>query len=141
MSDTTSQLVDNPAAPSQSPTLPIDPSVPRRGCLFTAENAAEMGRRSAEARRQRDLAIEAARSAPVPATDDYVTERISRVRAHIVDTDLALSKARDPLDRERLSRALGVLQETERKLAGRPEPGSYKPVRPGREKAPDLVPQ
>ena len=44
------------------------------------------------------------------------------------DNTLAkLLKARDPLDRERLSRSLAQLQELERILAGRPLPGALRP--------------
>ncbi len=99
--------------------------------LFNSQTAREMQAKSVLARTQRDDAALQSPPAPQPEpaiADGYVQSRLERVRKHIEDTDQALSKASDPLDRERLSRALGVLMEAERKLAGRPDPGSFKPV-------------
>lgn len=68
------------------------------------------------------------RQPTVQPTDAYVQSRLTRIRAHIETTDEALAKAKEPIDRERLARALAALQDQERILAGRPLPGSHRPV-------------
>lgn len=56
--------------------------------------------------------------------DTFQTETIARVRALVAATLDRLTLAKDPKDVELLSRAVATLAETERKLAGRPLPGT-----------------
>lgn len=99
--------------------------------LFTAENAAEMGRRGAEARAKREeqmrLAIELAVKDPVI---DFADRTLARVR-------IQMDKLADEIDREitgeskrlkELTDAYSRLADQERILAGRPMPGSRKPA-------------
>jgi hypothetical protein len=89
---------------------------------------------AAKKRRKEELRARQIAAMKPTVADAYVAERIARVRAHIVATDDALERAREPLDRERLSRALAALSELERNLSGRPAAGVLKP-RPAKEPA------
>ena len=105
--------------------------MPTDGRITTA-NAKEMAARShaaKQARAEQLQATVAAAAAPaVPA--DYVSIRLARTREHVARLDAALEAAKDALEMERIARALSIMQEQERKLAGRPDPGSFRPSAP-----------
>ena len=97
-----------------------------------------MAARSVQTRRQRAIERKAARKqlmySPVLMQDNapaYVSSQVARVRVQIERLAALLDKAQDPLDIDRLARALSVLRKDERVLDGRPEPGSR---RPGKER-------
>jgi hypothetical protein len=98
--------------------------------LYAAKSIATRKRLAAEREERRKQPVHPSLAKPLP-TDDYdpyVKDRLSRTRKHIEELDIALEKAREPLDRERLARALAQLCEVERILAGRPLPGSHRPT-------------
>jgi hypothetical protein len=115
--------------------------------LFTTANAKEMALRGAIVRKERyaqrkAAAKEAKQRARFGATvvtesspayqTGYVAGRLTRIRAHIARLDERLAAATEPLDCERLMRALSLASELERVLDGRPLPGSR---RPGKERS------
>jgi hypothetical protein len=103
--------------------------------LFTAENAAEMQRRSREVLRQKPQLQALAQ------TDHYAAQSLARTRKQ-------LNKLRDWLDvaeRERntkdadaITRSIERLAKLECYLSNRPGPGNYKPTAPhkSRDRAP-----
>lgn len=103
---------------------------------FTAENAAEMGRKSAEARRAREEMYRAAANIAVDDPNlDFTQATLARVRMQLDLVNKRLTEAleRDRLDPgaiDRLASAQSRLSEQERILAGRPTPGSLKPATP-----------
>jgi 2-keto-4-pentenoate hydratase len=97
---------------------------------FTSANAREMAQRSAEARRKRrEQADSNADARPRSSLDDaaYVAERITSAREQIERLTGRAGKETDPLNLERLARAMAQWSEQERVLSGRPLPGSRKP--------------
>lgn len=95
--------------------------------LFNTENAREMQRKGVEARR---ITVE---PEPEPTCDNsYLAGRLARVRTQIAKIDELYDKAKDPLDLDRLARAMSTLAELERVLDNRPLPGSR---RPGKERS------
>src|SRR4051794_21661226 len=87
---------------------------------FTTANAREMAARSHAARKAAALAPQ-----PEPqSSDEYVANRITSARAQIDRLTAQARKVTDPLDSERLARAVAQWSEIERILAGRPLPGS-----------------
>lgn len=103
---------------------------------FTKANAAEMARKSHEQRRLNQALREQAMTQPTLLSadsaepDPYVAVQLTRVRAHIARLNFMLDKEENAQQLERLSRALNLLSERERILAGRPLPGAFKPVKP-----------
>ena len=91
---------------------------------FTAANAADMGKRGAEARWNKP-AIETP-IAEQPAID-YTTIRLMRVRKQLDRLDALASEETDPKRCKEFADATSRLQEQERQLAGRPLPGTLKP--------------
>jgi hypothetical protein len=110
---------------------------------FTADNARlmtaralEARARNREARRQQAAEAEAKAKAqaqqptipsPIPP-DTYLAERLTRVRKQLDAIDAMLLGEADPQRLDRLAAASARLCEQERQLAGRPLPGSYRPV-------------
>lgn len=109
--------------------------------LWTADQAREMGRRSAAGyaeRKRRRLEREAQERADDLArlvksvgaalpTDAYVAERLARVRRQLDRIDeLMLTEAAPPA-LDRLAAAQARVSEQERILAGRPLPGAHRP--------------
>lgn len=58
---------------------------------------------------------------------EFQAETLARTRELVTDTLKRLFDARDPKDRELLSRSLSHLAEVERRLSGRALPGSRRP--------------
>jgi hypothetical protein len=102
---------------------------------FTKANAAEMARKSHEQRRINQALRDDALSKPTLMShdgaqpDQYVAVQLTRARTHISRINSMLDRETDAQTLERLSRALGVLSERERVLAGRPLPGSRRPAK------------
>lgn len=102
---------------------------------FTPQNAKEMAQRSAEARRlNRQRAEEAAllppqvaQSVPQAAEDTYVLTRLLRVRGHLDRIDRMMASEQDPKRLRDLAAVTRDLEEQERRLSGRPLPGSKRP--------------
>ena len=98
--------------------------------LFTAENAAEMGRKSAESRKQRmeemRLAVEVAVTNP---DVDFGQRTLARVRVQLERLSNEIDKciAGDSKRLKELTDAYSRLADQEQKLAMRPSPGSLKP--------------
>jgi len=98
--------------------------------LFTPETS-----RAANDRR-REISEAESVSEPVSALDGYAASVLVRVRKQLdaldaeLDSVLNPSKGKtiDPQAVERLTRAATALQDRERKLAGRPDPGTYRPT-------------
>jgi hypothetical protein len=82
---------------------------------------------------------------PEAPPDRWIADKLAEVRARIDSVSTALADTltpreackqcgqvplADPLDVERLSRALAALADWERRLAGRPDPGSFRPEAP-----------
>ena len=123
---------------------------------LSGERARLAGRRGAAARKAlRQAAAQPqaptppppAQDPPKPQTDPFVVDALAQARAHIrtVSAELAArlephepcdhcgqTPHADPIDVERLCRALAALAGWESKLAGRPDPGSLRPELPRR---------
>jgi hypothetical protein len=98
---------------------------------FTIENARSMSARAWQLRRERAAA---ALLAPPPSPDqpseqpeEHAAKRLACIRHHVGRLSDMLAKARDPLDCDRLARALSTLLERERIAEGTPLPGQLKP--------------
>lgn len=65
---------------------------------------------------------------PPQQKNTFVSEQLAQVRAEMVRLQGLASKLKEPLDIERMNRAIGTLAERERILAGRPLPGSHRPT-------------
>ena len=90
---------------------------------FTADNAAEMGKRGAEARWNKP-----ATETPIAEHSlDYTAIRLMRVRKQLDRLDELASEETDPKRCKEFADATSRLQEQERQLAGRPLPGTLKP--------------
>lgn len=107
--------------------------------LFTAENAAEMAKRSHLNRTSNPADNFRANGKP-HAADKFLTDELARVRKQIkmlndrIDAEVeACPVGKDGVERDnsqaidRLASAIARLSERERQLANRPLPGSYKP--------------
>ena len=109
----------------------VAPSPRVIGTPFTAENARLMALRSVEARRQRKDNPQPSATQPSANTlatlDDYQAKTIVRVRERMDKLLDLLEEEEDPNKLDRLASAFAKLQEEERKLAGRPLPGSRRP--------------
>jgi len=106
----------------------------------TARKAAALSALSRQARRQRLEALEA--TLPRAAfnegsADEWARERLACVRRQLRKADSLFERTTDAHDLGRLVSAICRLSEVERKLAGRPLPGSR---RPGRERARPAMP-
>lgn len=99
----------------------LPPVLPQQAA-FKA-NAAEFGRQG-QAALQAKREAHAARLRSAANGDEFQAESLARVRELLTDTFERLRKAQDPKDRELLSRSLSHLAEVERRLAGRPLPGT-----------------
>lgn len=93
---------------------------------FTKQNAAHFSRlgREAQARLRRERAE---RVAQAHNGEDFLSDTLAHTREAVTDTLQRLLAAKEPKDRELLARALAALAETERKLSGRPLPGTRRP--------------
>lgn len=111
--------------------------------FITAENAAELGRKSGEVRRNKPVSF----LVPVPNSQTIiepdiartviellkiVTEQIARTRELLNDDDYGYCEhckrsGVEPNHRAQLLKALDNLIERKAKLLGIPDPGSYKP--------------
>ena len=129
--------------PLPQPYLPLMP-------LITAANAREMAAKARASRvRNRQQALLAAslpppqppspppvspQPQPPPAqitpADDFILRKRDRVRGQIEVIEGRIDKCDDARDLDRLSAALGRLYNIERLLAGRPLPGTLKPLAP-----------
>ncbi len=102
--------------------------------FINAENAADLARKSWDARRQAKAAAEQAEQQKheqkLLPQDDYIQRRIARVREQIEMLSDMLDQEEDPNKLDRLASAIDRLDEMERKHAGRPLPGSLKPSQP-----------
>jgi hypothetical protein len=105
---------------------------------FTAENAREMATRGTRAKgkmatriRELERTCEDLRRALHQQTDtpeEYLTKRIGRVRAQLDRLDEMLLVECDPQKLSWLATTSAKLSETERILAGRPNPGHLRPT-------------
>jgi hypothetical protein len=95
---------------------------------FTSQNAKEFSQRGHAAKAAAKLAglTNGSEYAKLPS-DEYAESLRLRVREEIDRLVDMLAKCKDAQDKDRLSRALDRLAETERKLSGRPLPGAYRP--------------
>jgi hypothetical protein len=105
--------------------------------MITADNARELQalavlkRKQRQEERERQEELQALAKQLQEQSTPYVVGRLARVRERIDRVDGLLAEAVDPLDLDRLARALSTLAELERVLDGRPLPGSR---RPGKER-------
>jgi hypothetical protein len=60
--------------------------------------------------------------------EQYLAETLARTREALTQTLQRLAAAKDPKDRELLARACSHLAEMERRLSGRPMPGTRRPA-------------
>ena len=115
--------------------------------LFTQETASEMGKRSVKSRLARIQAEERIHAEALERyyanltkplePDTYIEKRIARVRLQLNRIDEKLMTEENPQAIDRLAAAAARLSEQERILAGRPLPGSHRPVRAPRSKPGD----
>jgi hypothetical protein len=103
--------------------------------VFTKENAVEMAQRANAAKAASRL-LHAERLRMASNGEDFQQETLARTREILTDTLQRLASAKEPKDRELLARACSHLAEMERKLAGRPLPGTV-----NRSRAPDPAPR
>ncbi len=106
---------------------------------FTAETAADMAKRSWEARRkaEQEAALKPQPAQPEPQLT-YVERRVNRVREQIEMLSGMLDDEQDPNKLDRLANAISRMSELERQLAGRPLPGSLKPSAPRQQARRDM---
>ena len=103
--------------------------------FITADNAAELGRRSGQSRREHGTRRKPQQPANIPEhIDPYSKQTLLRVRKQVRSVLGMLETEIDPQKIDRLASALARLNEVERQLANRPLPGSWKPERPARAK-------
>jgi len=101
--------------------------------LFNPLNAADMGRRSVEARKAKKEAERIAKLQPLPPadppapTDDYVAHRLVRVRGILSLIDAKAEAENDPQASSWWATAAARWSEQEFDLAGRPKPGNRRP--------------
>lgn len=124
---------------------------------FSKENAAELGRKGAIAKKQSDLArktaevkaladaelarplLEQAVAQAVAATgkpdEEYRQFRLTRTREQLLALDRQLEAETDPKALKSLADAIARLCDVEQRLAMRPNPGSYRPSKPRTEQS------
>jgi hypothetical protein len=95
------------------------------------DKASEYGRRGVEKREENRSKL------PV---DPHQRRDLLRVREQIGIACKAFKAVKEPSDIYRLSCSLSKLREDERKLAGRPDPGSYRPTAPKEKKPKEIEP-
>lgn len=115
--------------------------------LFTAANAAEMGRRSAELRKQREQAaqdkpldIPSLSLATVEPTEPLHELDLARVRQRLDTLDALMAKAETDRQWDNLSRAYERMFKVWMVLSKTPLPGSLKPISPRQPKATQVEP-
>lgn len=103
--------------------------------FFNSANAREMAAKAQESRRINKALLADSLSVPTiiepdaKLPDTYVGLQLTRVRAQISRVNAKIDREDDPQQLERLARALNVLSERERVLAGRPTPGQLRPAK------------
>lgn len=97
---------------------------PRKPWHFTPENAREMAARALKAKRAA-CGYVSVENAP----DPYIAGRLTRVRKQIERLSDMLDSEIDPQKLDRLAAAIERLAKQEQNLAGRPLPGSFKPIK------------
>ena len=132
-------VAEQPTQTEQAP--PVEKP---RSHRFTSADARVMAARSAEARKQRrdaEACAPLAAASSGASSGEYVTERLAHARAEIARLQTLAKGLKEPLEIERMSRAIGQWSEQERILAGRPLPGSQRPGPPRQSKSrgPDFV--
>ena len=110
--------------------------------LFTRETAAIASTKANQVRWSRWRAEQAKIETPpepkpppaaLPTTpDDFTTRKLARIRGQIDAVESLLDGATEPQAVDRFANALTRLYDLERVLAGRPLPGSRRPVPEGR---------
>jgi hypothetical protein len=105
---------------------------------FTSENAKELGALGHKARAENKRASASIQKTPetVQVTtpqestqeESFSSKLLTRARARIDSIIEMLTLTKDSKEVEQLTRALAALAELERKLDGRPLPGSRRPV-------------
>lgn len=103
--------------------------------FINSENAKLLAKKSWDARRAKKQAaqeIEQASNQPSKplqkASDDYTASRLVRVRKQLNMLDKMLEEESSAQAIDKLASAIAKLSELERTLAGRPLPGSFRPV-------------
>lgn len=96
--------------------------------MITSANAVQMQQLGIAAKRAKKEKTEL--TLRIVETSDFASKETIRIREHIERVNDLLEACAEPVDILRLSQALNKLHEDERKLAGRPDPGSYRPVAP-----------
>jgi len=99
---------------------------------FTAENAREMQAKGVQTIKAR---METLRNTVATLVNDpsidFQKVRLARVRAQLARVDEMIDEETDPKLLNQLAQAQDRLAEQERKLAGRPLPGSHRPRQAG----------
>lgn len=106
------------------------PAYPRSVPLFSRQNAADMQRRSVQARKARHLAPPEPPQPPPtpdPFADDFTSQRLTRVRKQLERIDSMIETETDPQKLDRLAAASMRLSDQEFALANRPKPGNRRP--------------
>ena len=107
---------------------------PHGGCLLPPSDAvAAMNR--ARAKKRTQPVAQLTEKPPENPIEPFVAKRVVRVRAQLNGIDDAIESALTPgsVDArtvEQLARASAALSDIERRLAGRPDPGSFRPEAP-----------
>lgn len=104
--------------------------------LFTVETAREYQAKAVKARLAAKIANKQATPQPSQAipqdppqvTDTYIERRLSRVREQIDRLSDMLDEEEEPQKLDRITAAIERLSKLEQTLAGRPLPGSLRPV-------------
>jgi len=98
--------------------------------LFTAETAKIAAAKSwsAESARFQSPQEPTQPALPPLQADNYTVQKLVRVRVQLARLDDLLDSEDDPAKLDRLASAIARLSELERQLAGRPLPGSYRPM-------------
>jgi hypothetical protein len=99
---------------------------------FTKENARQMQAKGILLRKQRmDAICNTVKTLVDDPSTDYQKVRLARVRAQLARVDEMIDEETDPKLLNQLAQAQDRLAEQERKLAGRPLPGSHRPRQAG----------
>jgi hypothetical protein len=77
---------------------------------------------------------------PPAEPQSFISKRLARVRAQLDRLDALLANATEPKAIKELADATTRLQAQEQQLAGRPGPGTLKPVAPGAARTPAYSP-
>jgi len=101
--------------------------------MLTSERARELAMLSIASKKESKYRLIAERDALAALAhngDPYPASRLSRVRAQLDRIDAMVINETDPKRLNDLACASMRLADQERKLAGRPDPGSYRPSPP-----------